>query len=130
MRGVIEHIIDFDKVVERLSKKLKKGGYFYITATPNTNNLTFFLSNKDFNQNHFGHIYHFNNVNLSMFFLKKNLFNIETIYQYSETPYSNYLKDYKFSKIQLKNYERKTKKKTKSPAGVGNMMTLLFKKIV
>jgi 2-polyprenyl-3-methyl-5-hydroxy-6-metoxy-1,4-benzoquinol methylase len=130
MRGVIEHILNFDEVVVQLIKKLKKGGFFYITATPNTNNLSFFLSNKSFNQNKdLGHIFHFNNVNLSMFFLKNNLFNIETIFQYPETPYAKFKKDYKHSKIQLKNYLNSKDKKSISPPGVGNMMTLLFKKL-
>lgn len=130
MRGVIEHILNFDEVVVQLIKKLKKDGFFYITATPNTNNLSFFLSNKSFNQNKdLGHIFHFNNVNLSMFFLKNNLFNIETIFQYSETPYAKFKKDYEYSKIQLKNYLNNKDKKSISPPGVGNMMTLLFKKL-
>ena len=130
MRGVIEHIINFDEIVVQLVKKLKKGGFFYITATPNINNLSFFLSNKSFNQNRdLGHIYHFNNVNLSMFFLKNNLFNIETIFQYFETPYSNIKKDYELSKTQLQNYLNSKNKISISPPGVGNMMTLLFKKL-
>ena len=129
MRGVIEHIENFDVVVKELCKRLKIGGFFYITATPNTNNLSFFLSPKDFNQNDFGHIYHFNNVNLCMFFLKNNLFNIETIYQYSDTPYAKYSNDYKLSKKQLRNFSNFNKKKSKSPPGVGNMMTLIFKKL-
>jgi len=46
MRGVIEHIVNFDEIVVQLVKKLKKGGFFYITATPNTNNLSFFYQIK------------------------------------------------------------------------------------
>ena len=128
MRGVIEHISNFDSIVKKLCKSLKKGGIFYITATPNINNLTFYLSNKDFNQNHPGHIYHFNNVNLSLLFLKNNLLNIDTIFQYSKTPYSNFKKNYKSLLLQLKQYNKKIK--TRSPAAVGNMMTMIFKKMV
>ena len=101
MRGVIEHIPNFEIIVKQLCKSLKKGGIFYITATPNTNNLSFLLSPKNFNQNDVRHIFHFNNINISMLFLKNNLFNIETIYQYSETPYAKYYDDYKFSKSNL-----------------------------
>ena len=48
MRGVIEHITNFDEIIKKLSKSLKKNGLFYITATPNTNNLTFFFISKKF----------------------------------------------------------------------------------
>tara|TARA_Y100000741_G_C18224479_1_gene547239 strand:- start:196 stop:1029 length:834 start_codon:yes stop_codon:yes gene_type:complete len=130
MRGVIEHIPNFDVVVKELCKCLKKGGFFYITATPNTNNLTFLLSPKDFNQNDVRHIYHFNNVNLSMFFLQNNLFNIETVYQYANTPYAKYLSDFKFSKTQLRNFVSVNNRKSKSPPGVGNMITSVFKKMI
>ncbi len=130
MRGVIEHIPNFEIIVKQLCKSLKKGGIFYITATPNTNNLSFLLSPKNFNQNDVRHIFHFNNINISMLFLKNNLFNIETIYQYSETPYAKYYDDYKFSKIQLRNFLKFSKKNSKSPPGVGNMMTAIFKKMI
>ena len=46
MRGVIEHLPDFDQIVKKLSKCLVKNGLFYITATPNIYNLTFFFSLK------------------------------------------------------------------------------------
>ena len=128
MRGVIEHIPNFDEIIKKLSKCVKKNGLFYITATPNTNNLTFFLSKKDFNQNHFGHLFHFNNVNLSLFFLKNNFLNIVMEYQYLNTPYSNLKEDYEYLKKQLKLYKRKKISKY-SPPSVGNMMTAIFKKM-
>ena len=127
MRGVIEHIPNFEIVVKNLSLCLKKGGLFYITATPNSNNLTFFLSNKDFNQNHPGHLFHFNNVNLSLLFLKNSFLNIVMRYEYLDTPYVNLDKDFKNLKRQLKTYKKKIKKN--SPPSVGNMMTAIFKKM-
>ena len=42
MRGVIEHVPNFEEIIKKLSKCVKKNGLFYITATPNSNNLTFF----------------------------------------------------------------------------------------
>ena len=127
MRGVIEHIPDFDKVVTNLSKCLKINGLFFITATPNSHNLTFFLSSKDFNQNHPAHLFHFNHVNLSLFFLKNDFLTISTSYQYLETPYANIGKDFKSLKKQLKNY--KSKLSTFSPPAVGNMLSSVFKKM-
>jgi SAM-dependent methyltransferase len=126
MRGVIEHLLNFDNIVRRLCKCIKKGGLFYITATPNIYNLTFFLSKKNFNQNHPGHIFHFNNVNLSLLFLQRKFLNIDTIYQYAQTPYANFQNDFKKLKKQLKDYNKN--KNTISPAAVGNMITMVFKK--
>ena len=42
MRGVIEHIPNFSDIIKKLSQCVKKDGLFYITATPNSNNLTFY----------------------------------------------------------------------------------------
>ena len=128
MRGVIEHIPNFDIIVKNLSSCLKKGGLFYITATPNTNNLTFFLSKRNFNQNHPAHLFHFNNVNLSLFFLKLNFLNILMRYEYFETPYANISNDFINLRKQLKYFKNK-KNKSISPPGVGNMMSAIFKKM-
>ena len=38
MRGVIEHIPNFEEIIKKLSKCVNKNGLFYITATPNSNN--------------------------------------------------------------------------------------------
>ncbi len=127
MRGVIEHVPNFEEIIKKLSKCVNKNGLFYITATPNTNNLTFFLSNKDFNQNHPGHLFHFNNVNLSLLFLKNNFLNIVMRYEYLDTPYANLNNDFKNLKRQLKTYKKRIKKI--SPPSVGNMMTAIFKKM-
>ncbi len=128
MRGVIEHIPNFEIIVKNLSMCLKKGGLFYITATPNTNNLTFFLSERNFNQNHPAHLFHFNNVNLSLFFLKLNFLNILMRYEYYDTPYASISKDFIHLRNQLKHFKNK-KYKSKSPPSVGNMMTAIFKKM-
>lgn len=127
MRGVIEHIPNFEEIIKKLTKCVNKNGLFYITATPNSNNLTFFLSNKDFNQNHPGHLFHFNNVNLSLLFLKNSFLNIVMRYEYLDTPYVNLDNDFKNLKRQLKTYKKKIKKN--SPPSVGNMMTAIFKKM-
>lgn len=128
MRGVIEHIPKFNNLIKKLSKCVKQDGLFFITATPNSNNLTFFLSNKDFNQNHPGHLYHFNNVNLSLLFLKNNFHNIDMRFEYVNTPYANLKNDFNYLKNQLKRYHNK-KISTYSPPSVGNMMTAIFKKM-
>ena len=127
MRGVIEHLPDFDEIVKKLNKCLVKNGLFYITATPNIYNLTFLLSKKDFNQNSPGHLFHFNHVNLSLYFLKNNFLNICTKLEYLNTPYANINKDYGNLKKQLGKLNKKVK--TVSPPAVGNMLTSVFKKM-
>lgn len=129
MRGVIEHIPNFDTIVKNLISKLKKNGIFFITATPNANNLSMFLSKSNFNQNSKGHIFHFNNTNISLFMLNNNLYNIFTSFQYYNTPYANISKDYIEHKKMRNNFYNKTNYKKKTPPSVGNMMTLVFKKL-
>ncbi len=119
MRGVIEHIPDFASVLKKLFRCLKQGGIFYITATPNTLSLPYLIAPNKFNQNNFGHIYHFNHLNLGLFFLKHNFLNLQIAFQYDETPYKNYKLDFK----NLKNMKKV------SPPHPGNMMTLVFKKM-
>ncbi len=119
MRGVIEHIPNFSAVLKKLFKCIKTNGIFYITATPNSLSLPYLIAPHKFNQNNFGHIYHFNHLNLGLFFLKNNFLNLQIVFQYDETPYKNNKLDFK----NLKNMKKV------SPPHPGNMMTLLFKKM-
>ena len=121
MRGVIEHLKNFKDVTKKLVKCLKKNGQFVIMATPNTHSYAFVKNKKAFNQNNERHLFHFNPVNLTEFFLKLGLFNIDLSYPYHDTPYKNFIRDFK--KI------KKIKFIKISPPGVGNMMSLVFKKI-
>lgn len=123
MRGVIEHIKNFELRVKMLISSLKVGGLFVITATPNSYSYNFQSNKKLFNQNNERHLYHFNHINLTEFFLKKKMYNIDVSFPYYDTPYSNASKDYK----NLKKIENKFSKI--SPPSVGNMMSLVFKKM-
>lgn len=122
MRGVIEHIKDFDTILKKLFLKLKKNGLFFITATPNSSCLSFFLNKEQFNQNCKEHLYHFNHINLPMFFLNNNLYNIDTTFQYFDTPYADLKVDFNHNKVLSNN-------KSISPPAVGNMMSLVFQKM-
>lgn len=119
MRGVIEHIPEFYKVLKTLFKSLKKKGIFFITATPNNLCLPYFNKPSKFHLNNLRHIYHFNHINLGSFFLKNNFLNTQIIFQYLETPYKNFNSNYLAMKTTQK----------KSPSHPGNMMTLAFKKM-
>lgn len=121
MRGVIEHIPDFYIVLNNLFKTIKNKGLFYLTATPNSLSLAFEMNKRKFNQNCLEHIYHFNHLNLSKFFLLNGFSLIDTSFQYFKTPYKNITKDYE----NIKNH----KNLDILPTYPGNMMTLIFKKI-
>ena len=129
MRGVIEHLPNFQQVVISLVKRLKKNGIFFISATPNSHNITMFLQRSKFNQNHREHLFHFNHINLSLFMLKYNLYNIFTAFPYHDTPYADIKKDFIEHKKMLRNFNNKSQYKNITPPSVGNMMTIIFKKI-
>ncbi len=119
MRGVIEHVPEFYKVLKLLFRCLKKGGIFFITATPNNLCLPYFIKAKNFHLNNPRHIYHFNHINLGSFFLKNNFLNVQVVFQYNETPYKDY----------NSNFSNLRKKNKSTEAHPGNMMTLSFKKM-
>lgn len=128
-RGVLEHVINPKDYLKKAKKVLKKGGYIFITATPNLNSLCADIFRNNFNQHiPAEHIILFNDEHLKTY-LKELNFNLtsERIF-YLETPYANIYEDArKITKaIELK--EKGESINFKSPAWYGNMMTLLFKK--
>lgn len=130
LRGVIEHIPDFAIVIPRLINRLKKNGLFFISATPNTKNVSFFLNKKSFKLNDKAHLYHFDYINLSIFFLKNCLYNIHTSLEYWDTPYKKISYDYNIQKKLLKSFNYNKKSNEISSPGVGNIMTLVYKKML
>ena len=120
MRGVIEHIKDFKKILKILSKSLKKNGIFVILSTPNSLSYSFFKNKRAFNQNNERHLFHFNYINLTDLFMKLGFYNLDVSFPYYKTPYSD-----------LKNDAKKLKKikiVKNSPPSVGNMISMVFKK--
>jgi len=120
MRGVIEHIPDFNLILKKIFKQMKKNSLFFITATPNNLTLPYFVDKKKFNQNSDRHIYHFNHLNLGYFFLKNNFTNLDITFLYFDTPYKNIKNDFN---------QMKLNRAKKLPPHVGNMMTLIFRKM-
>lgn len=123
MRGVIEHIKNFQVIIDKLILSLKKEALFIIIATPNTLSYNFRLSKKLFNQNNERHLYHFNYIYLTEFFLNRKMYNIDVSFPYYKTPYADLKKNYKNLK------KIKTNSEKISPPSVGNMMSLVFKKM-
>ena len=121
MRGVIEHIKNFKKILSILKNSLKKKRLFVILATPNTLSYTFINNKKAFNQNNERHLYHFNYINLTDLFIKLGLYNLDTSFFYHKTPYQDFKND-------IKNL-KKIKRIKNSPPYVGNMLSMVFKKL-
>ena len=123
-RGVIEHLYNPKKILNRARELLKTKGKLFFCATPNANSFCASLYREKWNLWHpIQHI---------------NLFTVETLhkicgikkfdilgvdYPYLGTPYENFAEDYK--KIEL---FIKKNNKVKSPAFWGNMLTLILEK--
>ncbi len=61
MRGVLEHLLDFRDVVEKLCFKVKVDGYFFITATPDSSCTVANIYREKWVQHHYpSHFQHFN----------------------------------------------------------------------
>jgi len=127
-RGVIEHIPNPKPYLKKAVKLLKKGGYIYITSTPNAQSLCCGLFKEIWNQHHpEGHLMHFSPRHFDDFFISNKFSKVREHYFYAETPYADLLND--ILKV-AKAIVRKRKKLPvdfRSPAFFGNMMSLIYK---
>lgn len=124
-RGVIEHMYDPKKSINRAYKLLKKNGYLYFCATPNASSFTAWLYRSKWNLWHpVQHINIFSTDTLWRLCGKKRFEKIDEKYEYLETPYSNPDKDYK----SIKNYIVKRNSLKISPPFWGSMLSLVLKK--
>ena len=128
-RGVIEHLYDPKKAIQRASNLLKRKGYLYFCATPNVQSFSAWLYRSKWNLWH--PVQHINIFSVETLWklCGKNKFNkIDEKYEYLETPYANPIKDYKKIKnfIILKN--KKKNHNSLSPPFWGNMLSLILQK--
>jgi 2-polyprenyl-3-methyl-5-hydroxy-6-metoxy-1,4-benzoquinol methylase len=128
-RGVLEHVVNPKDYLIKASRTLRKGGWLFISATPNLNSLCADLFRDNFNQ-HFPdeHIIHFGDHHFKEYLEKINFQLISERIFYAETPYANIYKDAQLIAKAIKLKENKETIDFKSPPWYGNMMTLLFKK--
>ena len=129
-RGVLEHVTNPKDYLIKASRVLKKGGYLFISATPNLNSLCADLFRENFNQ-HLPdeHIIHFGDNHFKDYLPDIGFqFTSERIF-YTETPYANLYEDAKLIAKAIDLRENKKEVNFKSPAWYGNMMTLMFRKI-
>lgn len=128
MRGVLEHFTDPKKALFKSLEMLKKGGYLYITATPNIDSICAQLYKEQWRLfNPLDHIYYFNIKMISKLILKKaSLYKHK--YFYEETPYANIEKDFQYVLDDIMLLKNKIKITRQSPPFYRNMMTVLYKK--
>jgi len=95
MRGVIEHLPDPEKTVEKAAALLKNGGIFFIAATPDVNSFCADLYREKWNQFHpVRHLTYFSLRTLSRFLKRWGLDYVAHQHPYLETPYADVERDY------------------------------------
>ncbi len=132
MRGVIEHLTNTEEVISALSKKIRKGGHFYICATPNADSPCALIYGLDWGLAKPGHITFFSPRTMSILFSKFNMVLMDCTFPYLGTPYENYEDDArKFTEDTYKylNGSCDSVEPYSSPPFPGSLMSLVFKKI-
>lgn len=90
LRGVIEHVPDFKKLLQSLSSRLSKGGYLFITATPNGASPCATLYRHNWIQHHYpSHIQHFSSHHLDYLGALNGLERVDSIDFYTKSPYKS-----------------------------------------
>lgn len=131
MRGTIEHVPDPALSIKKVSELLKKGGYYYITATPNGDSLAARVFRDKWTLYHpVQHIWHFSPKTLSALCARYGLKLIAVDFPYLGTPYENVFEDAKAMAKAIKLVEQGKRAKLKvSPPFYESMMALVFQKI-
>jgi len=130
MRGTIEHAPSPVSSIEKVSNILKKGGYFYIAATPNVE-----CFSADFYRDKWSvfhpvqHLWYFSPYTLNLICERFGLRLISQYFPYINTPYENAYEDIKriANDIKLKEDDMNNDLSV-SPAFWGNIMNLVFVK--
>lgn len=131
MRGTIEHVPDPVASIKKVSALLKKGGYYYITATPNGVSLAAEIFRDKWTLFHpVQHIWHFSPETLSKICSRFGLKLIATDFPYLGTPYESVNENVKSMAKAIELIEKgKRSQLDVSPPFYGSMMSLIFKKI-
>lgn len=130
MRGVIEHIPDPGKALQRVQELLKPGGFYFISATPNVESFCADFYRDKWNVYHpVEHINLFSYTTLSRLCQQYGLESVEVAYPYLETPYANPEADHaSIQRDVLLKHEGRWSEVDISPPFWGNMMTAVFQK--
>ena len=130
-RGVIEHLIDPRKAVNRAFQVLKPGGKLFFCATPNLECFSAYFYREKWNVWHpIEHINIFNKSTLHQLigFDRFSLINVD--YPYLGTPYENEIDDYaQLCSDILAKEKGEWSSVRKSPPFWGNMLSAVFEKL-
>ena len=131
MRGTIEHLSDPVNAIKKVSQLLKKGGYYYITATPNAENFAADLFRDKWTLFHpVQHIWHFSPKTLSLICSRFGLKLIAKDFPYLGTPYENAREDVRVFAEAIKSREQNPSAELPiGPPFFENMMALVFEKV-
>lgn len=130
LRGVIEHLYDFKETFSLINKAIKKGGFVYISATPDFDAPTARMYGNKWNQICVPFHYHyFTSASLAALFAK-NGFGMKGLHhEYLDTPYADFNED---SKRFIKNVSRVLKRQIPEKnlhAYPGTMLSAVFEKL-
>lgn len=128
-RGVMQYLPDPVNYLEKAISILNKGGYIYITSTPNMDSFCFKLFQDKFIlpvtiTDFIG----FSPKHFIDYFNYKGLKKLIEYYFYEETPYADVENDILMVAKAIKLKNSNCKIEFKSPSFWGNMMTLIFQK--
>lgn len=131
LRGVIEHLVDPLRALDRVSELLVGGGVFFITATPNVESMCAELFRDRWNQfDPIQHVSHFSAAQLSDVLQPLGLEIEAQYYPYLETPYARPQEDLaRVLEAARAVGDGSRSGLQRSPAFWGNMMTLVFRKM-
>lgn len=129
MRGVVEHVENPKGYLKKAQKNLKKGGYLFISATPNLDCISADIYKERWTQHRpESHILHLSESHIDKVFSNKEFIKIDSHSFYLNTPYENFKDDINKISLEIKKQQKGLKSNTVSPAFFGNMMTLIYKK--
>ncbi len=130
LRGVIEHLFDFNEIFSVINRCLKENGIIYICATPDFNSPCSVIYKSDWNQITAPIHYHqFTAASISTLFAKQGFGLKGLLYPYANTPYADFHNDaIKFINNVKKFLENNSLNDTSHPYP-GTMMSLIFEKV-
>jgi 2-polyprenyl-3-methyl-5-hydroxy-6-metoxy-1,4-benzoquinol methylase len=129
MRGTIEHVPDPVNIVKRVSALLTDGGYYSVTATPNSESFCADFYRDKWTLFHpVQHIWHFSPYTLSLICKNFGLKLIASDFPYIGTPYEDICADIKQISEDITKKEAGDTDLSVSPPFFSNMMSLIFKK--
>ncbi len=130
-RGSYEHMVNPHLAAREVKRVLKKGGYFYICATPNVDSFCAKIYREKWNQfDAKEHIFMFSFKTLEKMIEPLGFRTVKTAAFYEETPYCDLENDVQKVMADYRLYkEGKREEMGISPSFWGNMLNVIFRKM-